>query len=211
MAANKPPPPARPSSSESGSGSGSSDHKSYFWVPDNDEVWVLAIQITPEQPNGCCKFETIATKRSVIIPLSQAMQAAEYYAKNYVPPEDLVSLPDVNAGSILNSTRIRFQSNDIYTSLGSVLMLVNPFQRIEKLYGVKLLELYRNPYAQDLRSHLYLVPSRAFSNLTLQGKSQSILISGESGAGKTEATKECLAFLTHVAGGGAAECVGGSS
>lgn len=77
-------------------------------------------------------------------------------------------------------------------------MLLNPFQRIDKLYGQSVIDSYIT-IKEDSPSHIYLIPSKAYTNMSLLGVSQSILISGESGAGKTEATKECLKFLTSIA------------
>ena len=136
------------------------------------------------------------TNRVLITLLIYLLYYSLTYSLQGIIPEDLVSLPDVNQPSILYCTKSRFMQRNIYTSLGAVLMLINPFERIPKLYAENLHQIYSDPYAEGLASHIYLVPSRAFYSMVLTKKSQSILISGESGAGKTEATKECLAFLT---------------
>lgn len=114
--------------------------------------------------------------------------------------DDLISLGEVNDSAILNSTRLRFSQKIIYTSIGSVLMAVNPFAKIEGLYSPFKIMEYENPREGEKSAHVYLIPSRAYDSMKTFGKNQSILISGESGAGKTEATKQCLAFITKVAG-----------
>lgn len=97
--------------------------------------------------------------------------------------DDLISLGEVNDSAILNSTRLRFSQKIIYTSIGSVLMAVNPFAKIDGLYSpYKILE-YENPREGDKGAHVYLIPSRAYDSMKTYGKNQSILISGESGAG----------------------------
>lgn len=92
--------------------------------------------------------------------------------------EDLVSLPEVNQPAILFTTKARFFNKKIYTSLGQVLMLVNPFEKIQEYYGAEVIDRYKNPYAENLPSHLYLVPSRAYNAMITFHRNQSILISG---------------------------------
>ncbi len=191
----------------------------YYWVNDKIEKWLLVRQLSDEiLPNGCIKVEVVGKTPTRILEVAttHCEKASEFYESGTdlitlliylltysltnslqgIIPEDLVSLPDVNQPSILYCTKSRFMQRNIYTSLGAVLMLINPFERIPKLYADNLHQIYSDPYAEGLASHIYLVPSRAFYSMVLTKKSQSILISGESGAGKTEATKECLAFLT---------------
>jgi hypothetical protein len=170
----------------------------YYWVNDKVEKWLLVRELTDDiLPNGCIKVEVVGKvpTRILEVATTHCEKASEFYESGIIP-EDLVSLPDVNQPSILHCTKSRFMQRNIYTSLGAVLMLINPFERIPKLYAENLHQVYADPFAEGLASHIYLVPSRAFYSMVLTKKSQSILISGESGAGKTEATKECLAFLT---------------
>ena len=143
-------------------------------------------------------FEIISSGKTVSHPSHRCLSATNHITSN-ANPEDLVLLPDVNQASILACTRERFNSKKIYTSLGVVLMVVNPFEFIVGLYGEDVICKYVDPLKKGLLSHVYLVPSRAYKNMCSSGKSQSILISGESGAGKTEATKQCLSFLTYIA------------
>jgi myosin heavy subunit len=175
----------------------------YYWIPDKLEVWVLGVEIPNSvEPSGNSKYKIISTNKIVSSRLDLCLDAPDCENDDFssLSPEDLISLPSINQAAILNSTRLRFHDKNIYTSLGSVLMLINPFKRIDKLYGQNVLDKYKNSFAENLPSHIYLVPSRAYSRMCTYGKDQSILISGESGAGKTEATKECLAWLTTFAG-----------
>ena len=98
-------------------------------------------------------------------------------------PEDLVFLHDVNQATILNCIRERFIDKKIYTSVGAVLMTVNPFEHIPGIYGPSVIKKYNNPEEKKLPAHVYEIPSRAYENMCRAGGNQSILISGESGAG----------------------------
>ena len=89
----------------------------------------------------------------------------------------------------------------IYTWVGSnktILLSVNPFQNLP-LYSPEQIALHANPPPnRPLPPHVYDIAFSAFQEMALEGTDQSILISGESGAGKTEATKQCLGFIAEV-------------
>ena len=81
---------------------------------------------------------------------------------------------------------------------------LNPFKNLEHLYEPEVIQQYCNQPRDELPPHLYAIAKDAFSSLLNRSESQSIVISGESGAGKTEATKIILKFLTSVSHAGAA-------
>lgn len=155
-----------------------------WWVPDSEEVWALATQISAVLPNGCVNFQVQKSGKTVTLATDHCMPTA---GSNAVDPEDLVLLHEVNQATILNCTRSRFHNKKIYTSMGEVLMSVNPFEVIPGLYGKDEVVKYRNPLMKkNLPSHVYSVPCQAYADMKLNGRNQSILISGESGAGELE-------------------------
>ena len=107
---------------------------------------------------------------------------------------------DVNEGTILHNVRKRFQNDDIYTFIGTILVAVNPFKWMESLFDIDVINYYRflSP-GQKCRPHLYSLANNAYKCLLDTKRDQSIIISGESGAGKTEATKKCLQYFAEVA------------
>eukprot|EP00752_Nemacystus_decipiens_P006633 g5963.t1 len=112
--------------------------------------------------------------------------------------EDMVKMDILTVGSVLHNLRTRYANQDIYTSVGSILAAINPYVLIPSLYDEKCMDLYAN-MATDagVPPHPYELMELAYRGLITDHRSQSVLISGESGAGKTETTKYLLSYLSH--------------
>ena len=177
----------------------------YKFLPDRDEGWV------PVRSNGD-KFQKIdggdwrasAADCACALPLRLSWLADKWV----VHVNDLVLLPEVHDGLVLESLRRRFHKKLIYTSVGPVLVAINPFQYFPARYGVEVINKYRTCGNQNLPSHPYRTAGSAYRQLFESGTPQSILVSGESGAGKTETTKHCLSYLAAVAGHSSADSSG---
>jgi myosin-5 len=130
------------------------------------------------------------------------------------PPSDLIKLQYVNRPGILQTLRSRFMNDLIYTSIGQILVAINPFKWIPGIYDTSMKEKYRSTiYNLSDNPHIFAIAHDAFIDLVNAATSagslgdnsypqnQSMIISGESGAGKTEATKQCLNYLAFIAGG----------
>jgi myosin heavy subunit len=111
---------------------------------------------------------------------------------------DLININDLNEMSILHNLRIRFKEDNIYTNVSSILISVNPFKLLP-LYTPEILDKYRNG-SRDKPPHVFAVAYNAFNSMLTDSADQSVVISGESGAGKSEATKLILQFLTDCSG-----------
>lgn len=115
---------------------------------------------------------------------------------------NLVDLDVFSEGSILHHVAKRFFKKDIYTFVGSILVAANPFERFD-IYNDKFIQRYKHSAANnvsDVEPHTYAIASVSFEKIKETRVSQSVLISGESGAGKTETTKQVLNYLAGVAG-----------
>ncbi|XP_075265474.1 unconventional myosin-XV-like isoform X2 [Convolutriloba macropyga] len=112
--------------------------------------------------------------------------------------DDMVHLKDLHSGSILQNIMFRFEIGQIYTYIGSILLSVNPYRLIKDLYGNRAIERYRDKILGNQAPHLYAVANEAYINVCSKGEDQVIIVSGESGAGKTESTKLILQYLTSV-------------
>ncbi|KAH8096570.1 hypothetical protein JL720_3949 [Aureococcus anophagefferens] len=101
---------------------------------------------------------------------------------------------------MLHNLRVRFLRDEIYTGVGDIVVALNPFKRLP-LYGSEVIDAYNRAGNKPMPAHPYKLAKAAVGALVEDAtRNQSILVSGESGAGKTEATKQCLSFLAEVAG-----------
>uniref|UniRef100_A0A674PN07 Myosin IXA n=1 Tax=Takifugu rubripes TaxID=31033 RepID=A0A674PN07_TAKRU len=111
------------------------------------------------------------------------------------PPSDLCALPELTERAILESLRARFRQEKIYTYVGSILIVINPFQFLP-IYNPKYVKLYDNHALGKLEPHIYAVADVAYHAMLQRRKNQCIVISGESGSGKTQSTNFLIHHLT---------------
>ncbi|XP_061411244.1 unconventional myosin-X-like [Lethenteron reissneri] len=110
--------------------------------------------------------------------------------------DDLSQLEQVNEEAILHVLHSRYKQDIIYTYIGPVLVAVNPYKSIPGLYGATQLGHYLHHRLGELPSHIYAMASELYRGLWSRTRGQCVLISGESGAGKTESAKLLLGCLT---------------
>uniref|UniRef100_A0A8C7PEF0 Myosin X n=1 Tax=Oncorhynchus mykiss TaxID=8022 RepID=A0A8C7PEF0_ONCMY len=110
--------------------------------------------------------------------------------------EDMASLEDLHDGAIMHNLYLRYQQRNIYTYIGSILAAVNPYQSIPDLYDRPAVERYSRHHLGEISPHIYAVANECYRSLWKRLQNQCVLISGESGAGKTESTKLILRFLS---------------
>ncbi|QRV99788.1 Myosin head (motor domain) [Ceratobasidium sp. AG-Ba] len=108
--------------------------------------------------------------------------------------DDLATLSHLNEPSVLHTIRNRYAQHSIYTYSGIVLIAVNPFQRVA-LYGPEIIQAYSGRRKGELEPHLFAIAEDAYTRMTKDSEGQTIIVSGESGAGKTESAKLIMRFL----------------
>uniref|UniRef100_A0A8B9FTW4 Myosin IXA n=1 Tax=Amazona collaria TaxID=241587 RepID=A0A8B9FTW4_9PSIT len=109
--------------------------------------------------------------------------------------DDLCSLPDLNEKTLLENLRNRFKQEKIYTYVGSILIVINPFKFLP-IYNPKYVKMYDNHQLGKLEPHIYAVADVAYHAMLQRKKNQCIVISGESGSGKTQSTNFLIHHLT---------------
>ncbi|XP_023214421.1 unconventional myosin-IXa-like [Centruroides sculpturatus] len=124
----------------------------------------------------------------------------EYFLRFLYQPRDkeytdLCQLPNLTEQTLLENLKVRFEKGHIYTYVGSILIAVNPF-RFYPIYNPKYVKLYQNHQLGDLPPHIFAIADAGYQLMLRQRKNQCIVISGESGSGKTESTHLLLHHLT---------------
>ncbi|KAM4735352.1 uncharacterized protein myh14 isoform 5-T5 [Anableps anableps] len=112
--------------------------------------------------------------------------------------EDMADLTCLNEASVLHNLRERYYSGLIYTYSGLFCVVVNPYKNLP-IYTESIVEMYRGKKRHELPPHIYAISEAAYRSMLQDREDQSILCTGESGAGKTENTKKVIQYLAHVA------------
>lgn len=126
----------------------------------------------------------------------QEVQASDVLPQNEedVGVDDLIQLDFIHEPGVLHNLRSRYQLDFIYTYCGPILVAVNPMRRVP-LYGAPAMAMYAGAIQGQVKPHVYAVAEQAFRSMMEDGQPQSILIAGESGAGKTESAKYVMQYL----------------
>merc|ERR1712193_488441 len=112
--------------------------------------------------------------------------------------EDMANLTFLNDASVFYNLKVRFQAKLIYTYSGLFCIVVNPYKRYP-IYTGTVVKMYLGKRRNEVPPHLWAITETAYRNMLTNGKDQSMLITGESGAGKTENTKKVISYLAMVA------------
>ncbi|XP_055518848.1 unconventional myosin-IXAa isoform X6 [Leucoraja erinacea] len=108
---------------------------------------------------------------------------------------DLCNLPDLNENTLLDNLRNRYKQEKIYTYVGTILIAINPFKFLP-IYNPKYVKMYDNHQLGKLEPHVYAIADVAYHAMLQRRKNQCIVISGESGSGKTQSTNFLIHHLT---------------
>uniref|UniRef100_A0A4W3JZI7 Myosin IB n=1 Tax=Callorhinchus milii TaxID=7868 RepID=A0A4W3JZI7_CALMI len=120
---------------------------------------------------------------------------------NMIGVGDSVLLEPLSEDTFLENIKKRFDHSEIYTYIGSVVISMNPYRQLP-IYTPEKVEEYRNRNFYELSPHIFALADEAYRSLRDQDKDQCILITGESGAGKTEASKLVMSYVAAVCGKG---------
>ncbi|CAE7273449.1 unnamed protein product [Symbiodinium natans] len=157
-----------------------------LWVPHAERVWAP------------CRLESDDGQTLTLI--SEDGEVLQWAAKNAVSleavqdcqldgVEDVCTLPAVSEAALLHTLRVRYFREEIYTRVARILISVNPFRPLP-IYGAEWLLRHQQPRdSRELPPHIYGIGHDALQGLAAGYKDQAIVISGESGAGKTESAK----------------------
>ncbi|KAK8521766.1 hypothetical protein V6N13_021842 [Hibiscus sabdariffa] len=173
---------------------------SLVWVENSDTAWIdgEVVQVKGEDINVLC-----TSGKTVVV------KASNVYPKDAEAPscgvDDMTKLAYLHEPGVLQNLRSRYDMNEIYTYTGNILIAVNPFRKLPHLYDSQMMAQYKGAAFGELSPHPFAVADAAYRLMINEGISQSILVSGESGAGKTESTKLLMQYLAYMGGRAAAE------
>uniref|UniRef100_A0A3Q2YHL5 Methyl-CpG binding domain protein 3b n=1 Tax=Hippocampus comes TaxID=109280 RepID=A0A3Q2YHL5_HIPCM len=169
------------------------------WTPDPDAVWVSAQLLQDYTPGD----------KHVLLQLSGGKTLYPVEVPSDLPPlanpdisegeNDLSALSFLHEPAILHNLRVRFLDyNSIYTHCGIVLVAVNPYDELP-IYGEEVIDAYSGQDMADLEPHIFSVAGNAYRTM-IRLNNQSIIISGESGSGKTVSAKFTMRYFAVVGG-----------
>uniref|UniRef100_A0A665VVN5 Osteoclast-stimulating factor 1 n=1 Tax=Echeneis naucrates TaxID=173247 RepID=A0A665VVN5_ECHNA len=116
--------------------------------------------------------------------------------------DDMVLLSKINEDAIVDNLKKRYMDDYIFTYIGPVLISVNPFKQMP-YFGEKEIEMYQGAAQYENPPHIYALADNMYRNMMIDRENQCVIISGESGAGKTVAAKYIMGYISRVSGGGA--------
>ncbi|KAG6939765.1 myosin IE [Chelydra serpentina] len=115
--------------------------------------------------------------------------------------DDMVLLSKITEDSIVENLKKRYMDDYIFTYIGSVLISVNPFKQMP-YFGEKEIEMYQGAAQYENPPHIYALADNMYRNMIIDRENQCVIISGESGAGKTVAAKYIMSYISKISGGG---------
>ncbi|KAL8166655.1 hypothetical protein V2J09_008154 [Rumex salicifolius] len=168
---------------------------SHVWVEDPDSAWIDGII---EKVSGQEAHVETSNGKQVVAKLSNI-----YPNDTEAPPagvDDMTKLAYLHEPGVLQNIRTRYELNEIYTYTGNILIAINPFQRLPHLYHPHMMQQYKGAPLGDLSPHVFAIADVSYRAMINEKKCNSILVSGESGAGKTETTKMLMRYLAFLGG-----------
>ncbi|XP_072980212.1 myosin-17-like isoform X1 [Typha angustifolia] len=168
---------------------------SHVWVEDPVLAWIdgEVFQVTNHEVHV-----NTTTGKTVVADVSKV-----FPKDTEAPPggvDDMTKLSYLHEPGVLENLAVRFAQNEIYTYTGNILIAINPFQRLPHLVSQETMERYKGAEIGELSPHCFAIAEAAYRAMIHEGKNNSILVSGESGAGKTEATKMLMRYLAFLGG-----------
>ncbi|KAF2768695.1 hypothetical protein EJ03DRAFT_113460 [Teratosphaeria nubilosa] len=184
------------------------DVGSKAWQPDPTEGWV-ASEVTEKRVEGdkvTLVFSLESGETKTLETTLQALESENANSSNAsLPPlmnpamleasDDLTNLSHLNEPAVLQAIKLRYAQKEIYTYSGIVLIATNPFARVDSLYVPGMVQVYTGKQRTSQAPHLFAIAEEAFTDMLRGGKNQTIVVSGESGAGKTVSAKYIMRYF----------------
>lgn len=165
--------------------------KRWVWLPDSKSAFIKGF-IVSEQNNSLTIRCSDDSDRVVSADLVEKVNPPQFDKA-----DDMAELTFLNEASVVHNLASRYTSDAIYTYSGLFLVAVNPYMNLP-IYGPDTVQAYKNKQREEAKPHIFAITDMAFRNMLETYESQSILVTGESGAGKTENTKKVIQYLAAI-------------
>ncbi|KAM8953167.1 unconventional myosin-VIIb [Pelodytes ibericus] len=178
------------------------------FIPKGEHVWLeLSLGSDLKLPIGAVVKESHSTETLLVdddgkehwISARNITSVRSMHPSSCKGVEDMIRLGDLNEAGIVHNLHIRYKEKKIYTYTGAILVAVNPYEELP-VYNTEQIQQYRNRRIGDLPPHIFALADACYFNMQKNKADQCCVISGESGAGKTESTKLMLQFLASASG-----------
>ncbi|KAI9163219.1 Myosin type-2 heavy chain 1 [Paramyrothecium foliicola] len=167
--------------------------KRYVWLKDPQAAFVKGWVVEELGGNRILVQCDDGSQREVDAESVDKVNPAKFDKAN-----DMAELTHLNEASVVHNLHMRYQADLIYTYSGLFLVTVNPYCPLP-IYNNEYINMYKGRSREDMKPHIFAMADEAYRNLVEEGRNQSILVTGESGAGKTENTKKVIQYLAAVA------------
>uniref|UniRef100_A0A673XPX0 Myosin VA n=1 Tax=Salmo trutta TaxID=8032 RepID=A0A673XPX0_SALTR len=172
------------------------------WIPDADEVWKSA-ELTKNYKHGDSTLHlTLEDGMDIEHKLDDKTKNLPHLRNPdiLVGENDLTALSYLHEPAVLHNLKVRFtDSKLIYTYCGIVLVAINPYENLP-IYGSDIINAYSGQNMGDMDPHIFAVAEEAYKQMARDERNQSIIVSGESGAGKTVSAKYAMRYFATVSG-----------
>jgi myosin protein heavy chain len=167
--------------------------KKLIWVPHETHGFVPASLVEERADDVVVQLEETGKKVTYNKDDVQKMNPPKFDKV-----EDMAELTCLNEASVLHNLKERYYSGLIYTYSGLFCVVINPYKRLP-IYSENVIELYKGKKRHEVPPHVYAIADQAYRSMLQDREDQSILCTGESGAGKTENTKKVIQYLAYIA------------
>ncbi|XP_049899600.1 myosin-9-like [Epinephelus moara] len=167
--------------------------KKLVWVP-SEKLGFESGSIKEEQGEECLVELTDSGKKVKV----NKDDIQKMNPPKFSKVEDMAELTCLNEASVLHNLKERYYSGLIYTYSGLFCVVINPYKHLP-IYSEEIVNMYKGKKRHEMPPHIYAITDTAYRSMMQDREDQSILCTGESGAGKTENTKKVIQYLAHVA------------
>ncbi|KAG9280786.1 unconventional myosin-Vc [Astyanax mexicanus] len=169
------------------------------WIPDSEQVWKSAEILKDFSPGDPTLHLQLEDGTVLQYPVEGPGQLPHLRNPDILVGEnDLTALSYLHEPAVLHNLRVRFvDSRIIYTYCGIILVAVNPYKQLP-IYGDGVIHAYSGQNMGDLDPHIFAVAEEAYKQMARNNRNQSIIVSGESGAGKTVSARYAMRYFAMV-------------